>query len=84
MGIIALILAIVLLAICLVLNVFILLQKKRASGLGASFVGMSSQSGTYYDKNKGRTVEGKLEFWTKLLGATFMLMCLALNILPML
>jgi preprotein translocase subunit SecG len=80
MEILAIVLASATLALCVIINVLILLQKKRASGLGGSFVGMGSATSTYFDKNKGRTLEGKLEFWTKLSGAAFMVLCLVLNV----
>ena len=43
----------------------ILLQKKNSAGIG-SVAGMGDVSKTYWDKNKSRTMEGKLEKWTKI------------------
>jgi len=60
----------------------ILMQKKRA-GLSGSFSGMgaSSPAPTYWDKNKGRSLEGSLEKYTKIGGAVFMVVALALNLI---
>ncbi len=55
---------------CVALITVILLQKKRSAGLGNTMSGMGS-SQTYWDKNKGRSLEGTLEKYTKLLGFVF-------------
>jgi preprotein translocase subunit SecG len=64
-------------AAAVALMVIILLQKKRSAGLG-SIAGMGS-SQTYWDKNKGRSMEGVLEKYTKIGGAVLfvysLLMC---------
>ena len=52
---------------CLALVGAILMQKKRSAGLG-SIAGMGNTSETYWDKNKGRSLEGSLEKWTKIGG----------------
>ena len=46
----------------------ILLQKKRSDGLG-SIAGMGNVSETYWDKNKGSSMEGRLDKYTKIGGA---------------
>jgi len=56
----------------------ILLQKKRQAGFSGNVGGMSGDK-TYFDKNKARTMEGKLERWTKILGAFFMVLSLVLG-----
>jgi len=63
---------------CLLLNVVILLQKKRTAGLSGSISGMGANQ-TYWDKNKSRSLEGRLEFLSKLFGAIFMVLCLILS-----
>ena len=67
--------------ICFALMTIILLQKKRSAGLGAAMSGMGSTPGTYWDKNKGRSREGKLARWTKILGALFMILSLLLTVI---
>ncbi len=80
MSTLAIILTALVIALCLAVNVMILLQKKRATGLSGSLSGMGS-SQTYWDKNKGRSLEGTLEKYTKICGAAFMILCLALNVI---
>ena len=63
------ILSIIFLLGCMALITVILLQKKRAGGIG-SVAGMGNAD-TYWDKNKGRSMEGALEKWTKIGGAVF-------------
>ncbi len=43
----------------------ILMQKKRASGIG-NLTGGGNGNQTYWDKNKGRSVDGQLEKYTKI------------------
>ena len=66
--------------ICLALMTVVLLQKKRSAGLGASMAGMGSTPGTYWDKNKGRSREGKLEKYTKILAVFYIVLSLVLTI----
>jgi len=58
----------------------ILMQKKKNAGLSAGVTGMG-QGDTYWDKNKSRSLEGKLERYTKIAGAVFMVLALVLNVL---
>ena len=69
--------------ICLVLIVIALMQSKEDEGASGTIVGSSSSS-SFYEKNKGRTAEGKLKKWTIILGVTFALLTLVLGILYML
>ena len=64
--------------VCLGLNVAILMQKKRSAGLSGSMAGMGA-SQTYWEKNKGRSQEGRLELASKIMGAVFMVLCLLLS-----
>ena len=72
------ILSIVLALACLCIITAILLQKKRQAGFSGNISGMGGDK-TYFDKNKSRTLEGRLERWTKILAAFFMLLSLALG-----
>ena len=60
---------------CAVLITVILLQKKRAGGLSGSISGAGAAGGdstsTYWDKNKSRSLEGKLELYTKVAACLF-------------
>jgi len=61
---------------CIGLMAVILLQKKRSAGMG-SVAGMGNAD-TYWDKNKGRSLEGNLERWTKIGGAVLLLFTVVL------
>jgi len=67
---------------CLVLIVICLMQSKDDEGASGAIVGGSSSS--FYEKNKGRTREGKLKRLTIILGITFVLLTIVLGILFML
>ena len=56
----------------------VLLQEGKSAGLTGSISGASE---TYWGKNKGRSVEGKLEKLTKYGVILFMVLALVLNIL---
>lgn len=65
---------------CIALCAAILLQKKRAAGGMGSIAGMGNAADTYWDRNKGRSLEGSLERLTKiggfLLGVFSVILCL--------
>ena len=63
---------------CLCMITAILMQKKRQAGFSGNVGGMSGDK-TYFDKNKSRTFEGRLEKWTKILGAFFMILALVIG-----
>ena len=76
---IVLVLAVVLMIISVVLCIIILLQSKRSAGLGA--VSAASSADTYWSRNKGNSMEGALERYTKIGGALFMIIAFAINLL---
>lgn len=61
---------------CIALTVLVLMQEGKASGLGA----ISGAAETYWGKNKGRSMEGMLVRWTKILAVLFMLLAIVLNL----
>jgi len=67
---------VVYIVVCVAVIVMILMQKK-GSGLGAGVSGMG-ESQTYWSKNKGRSLEGSLEKYSKIGGAVFMVLSLVL------
>lgn len=67
---------------CLVLIVICLMQSKDDEGASGAIVGGSSSS--FYEKNKGRTKEGKLKKWTIILGVLFVVLTIVLGIIYML
>lgn len=60
----------------LALSIIVLMQEGKAAGLTGTISGMAD---TYWGKNKGRSMEGKLEKATKILGIVFFILALALN-----
>ena len=71
--------AVVLMIIGVVLCIIILLQSKRSAGLGA--VSAVSSADTYWSRNKGNSMEGALERYTKIGGALFMIIAFVINLL---
>ncbi|MCL2621278.1 MAG: preprotein translocase subunit SecG [Defluviitaleaceae bacterium] len=79
------VLTIVLGIACAVLITVVLLQKKRDAGFSGSAAMGGSGGGaagqTHYEKNQGRTREGKMARLTKVLAALFMIMSLVVGFL---
>ena len=69
------ILTIVFVLICIALTVIVLLQEGKSQGLGA----IGGMADSYWGKNKGRSMEGKLVKATKVLAVLFFIIALALN-----
>ena len=63
--------------ICIVLTVIVLMQEGKSAGLGA----ISGAAETYWGKNKGRSMEGTLEKFTKFAAIAVLLLALVLNII---
>ncbi|MCL2362802.1 MAG: preprotein translocase subunit SecG [Defluviitaleaceae bacterium] len=72
------ILTVVFAAVCLALISAILLQKKRDAGGVGSIAGMGNVAETYWDRNKGRSMEGSLEKWTKVGGVVIAILAIVL------
>ncbi len=62
--------------ICIILTVIVLMQEGKSAGLGA----ISGAAETYWGKNKGRSMEGKLVKFTKYLAIGFMVISVILNL----
>ena len=71
------ILTIVFVLICIALTVIVLLQEGKSQGLGA----IGGMADSYWSKNKGRSMEGALEHFTRYGAIVFMIITLILNIL---
>ena len=71
-----LVLNILFIIICVALVVLVLMQEGKSSGLGA----LSGSAETYWDKNKGRSLEGQLVKITKILAVSFILLAVILNL----
>lgn len=83
MGILKVILTIIYVVICLGLIILALMQSSEDEGASGTIMGGSSSS-SFYEKNKGRTKEGKLKKWTIILGVVFLLLNVVLSIIYML
>ena len=65
--------------VCLVLTGLILKQSKEDSGASGTIVGASANN--FYEKNKGRTTEGKMKKATIVLMIVFAILTILLGIL---
>ena len=63
--------------ICIALAIIILMQESKQNGLSGAISGAAD---TYWGKNKGRSMEGKLVTITKVLAVLFILIAVILNI----
>ncbi|MBQ6320108.1 MAG: preprotein translocase subunit SecG [Lachnospiraceae bacterium] len=75
MGALRIVLTIIFILVSVVLATIVLMQEGKSAGLGV----ISGAADTYWGKNKGRSLEGKLEKITKILAVVFMLMAIILN-----
>ena len=75
MGVIRWILTIAIIAVSIVMTIVILMQEGRSQGLGA----ISGAAETYWGKNKGRSMEGFLEKFTRGLVIAFFVLAILLN-----
>ena len=64
--------------ICIALTILAMIQSKEDAGLSSTIVGSSTN--TFFEKNKGRTKEGKQKRWTIILGVAFVIVTIALSI----
>ena len=62
--------------LCIVATVLVLLQEGKSQGLGA----IAGGSESYWGRNKGRSMEGNLVKWTKILTVVFFLLAIVLNL----
>lgn len=62
--------------LCIVATVLVLLQEGKSQGLGA----IAGGSESYWGRNKGRSMEGNLEKWTKILMVVFFILAIVLNL----
>lgn len=65
--------------VCLALIVLVMKQSKEDNGASGTIVGASSNN--FYEKNKGKTAEGKMKRATIVLMAVFAILTIALGII---
>lgn len=69
-------LTIVFVILCIAMIALILMQEGKSAGLGA----ISGAAESYWGKNKGRSMEGKLEKFTKIGAVLIFVLALVLNL----
>lgn len=72
------ILMVIYVVVCLALIVLAMKQSKEDEGASGAIVGGSSNS--FYEKNKGRTKEGKMKRATIILGVVFIILTVVVSI----
>ncbi len=79
MQIVKMILVVVDLIVCLAITILAMIQSKDDAGLSSTITGSSTNN--FFEKNKGRTKEGRLKRWTIILGIAFIIITIALSII---
>ncbi len=67
--------------VALALIILTLIQSKEDAGLSSTITGSSTNN--FFEKNKGRTKEGKQKRWTIILAVVFAILTIALGIVYM-
>lgn len=81
MGIVKGILIVIYFLISLAIIILTLIQSKEDAGLSSTITGSSTNN--FYEKNKGRTKEGRQKRWTIILSIAFVTLTIVLGILYM-
>lgn len=76
MGALRIVLTVVYILICVALVILVLMQEGKSAGLGA----ISGAAETYWGKNKGRSMEGRLVMITRVMVVLFLVIAAVLNI----
>ena len=76
MGALRITLMVIFILICIALVILVLMQEGKSAGLGA----VSGAAETYWGKNKGRSMEGKLVKIPTGLAMGFMVLAVILNL----
>ena len=79
MEIIRTILTVIYFIVALAVIILATIQSKDDAGLSSTITGSSTNN--FYEKNKGRTKEGKQKRWTIILGIAFFIVVIVLGIL---
>lgn len=67
--------------VAVALIILALIQSKEDAGLSSTITGSSTNN--FFEKNKGRTREGKQKRWTIILAVVFAVLTIALGIIYM-
>ena len=76
MAVLKIVLTVIFIIISIALTVIILMQEGKSAGLGA----IAGAADTYWGKNKGRSMEGRLVTGTKILVVLFIVIAAVLNL----
>ena len=76
MAVLKIILTVIFIIISIALTVIILMQEGKSAGLGA----IAGAADTYWGKNKGRSMEGRLVTGTKILVVLFIVIAAVLTL----
>ena len=76
MDILKIVLMIIFAIDCIALTIVVLMQEGKSAGLGA----IAGAADTYWGKNKGRSMEGRLVTGTKILVVLFIVIAAVLNL----
>lgn len=76
MAILRTVLTVLYIIACIVLVIVVLMQEGKAAGLGA----ISGAAESYWGKNKGRSMEGRLVKMTTWLAVAFIVFAIILNL----
>lgn len=72
------VLASLLIVSALIIIIVVLLQESKSAGLSGAIAGGAD---TFFGKNKGRTIEAKLQKWTKYIAILFFVVSIATTFL---
>ena len=79
MVVLKVILTILFLLVCVAMVAVVMLQEGKSGGLGRALSGGAAE-GTFWSKNKDRSLEGKLPKITKWLAVAFFVFAIVLNL----
>ena len=79
MAALEMILSVIFVVLGIAISAIVLMQEGKSNGLGSAIGGISTDS--YWSKNRGRSMEGALEHFTRYGAIVFMIITIILNIL---
>ena len=72
------VLSIIIILLSIAITILVLMQESKQQGLSGAISGAAE---TFFGKNKGRTMEAKLEKFTKIAGVAFFVLALVSSLL---
>ncbi len=72
------VLSVIIVLLSIVITILVLMQESKQQGLSGAISGAAE---TFFGKNKGRTMEAKLEKFTKIAGTAFFILALVSSLL---